>query len=170
MGAFDLRGSLERAQARLEDRSPKARRPRSDRGRSRLDPAVVSWIEQRFQGRERPPMRWVRRELDAFCLQRGVRPPARTTLYQLMKTLPSRSRVAADLPPAVRETLYNLSQDSSVPGHQLAFHCLNYGGLSAVSYAAGLPWLALYQASLMRGWRPKSRGLLDAILEVRGIR
>ncbi|HVS12347.1 MAG TPA: hypothetical protein VMV46_00345 [Thermoanaerobaculia bacterium] len=73
------------------------------------------------------------------------------------------------LPAPVRESLYNLSEDGTVPGHQLAFHCFNYGSLQAMSFAAGLPWLALYQAARLPGWRPRSKGLLDAILRTRGI-
>jgi hypothetical protein len=50
------------------------------------------------------------------------------------------------------------------------FHCLNYGTLPAMCYAAGLPWLDLFQASQLRGWRPRSRSLLQAVMRVRGIR
>ncbi|HET9765653.1 MAG TPA: hypothetical protein VFS60_02325 [Thermoanaerobaculia bacterium] len=86
-----------------------------------------------------------------------------------MATTPARSYSIVELPAAARVTLYNLSQTGEVPGHQLAFHCFNYGGLEAMSFAAGLPWLALYQAGRMRGWRPRSRGLLTAVLAARGI-
>jgi hypothetical protein len=48
------------------------------------------------------------------------------------------------------------------------FYCLNYGSLAAMSFAAGLPWLDLHQARHLRGWRPRSRGLLDAVLRARG--
>jgi hypothetical protein len=65
--------------------------------------------------------------------------------------------------------LYNLGPTGTVPGHQLAFYCFNYGSLAAVSYAAGLPWLDLHQARRLQGWRPRSRGLLDAVMRVRGI-
>jgi non-specific serine/threonine protein kinase len=34
---------------------------------------------------------------------------------------------------------------------------------------AGLPWLDLYQARRARGWRTRSRGLLDAVLRAREI-
>ena len=74
-----------------------------------------------------------------------------------------------DLPSHVRDALYNLDPEGSVLGHQLVFYALQYGTLRAVSYAAGLPWLDLYQAARLRGWRPQSRGLLDAALLVRGI-
>ncbi|HEV8240093.1 MAG TPA: hypothetical protein VGS57_12050 [Thermoanaerobaculia bacterium] len=86
-----------------------------------------------------------------------------------MATTPAGSYSIAGLPAAVRATLYNLSDTGEVPGHQLAFYCFNYGGLEAMSFAAGLPWLALYQAARMRGWRPRSRGLLAAVLDAREI-
>jgi hypothetical protein len=73
------------------------------------------------------------------------------------------------LPPHVREALYNLAPDGTVPGHQLAFYCFNHGSLAAASYAAGLPWLDLYQAARLRGWRPRSWGLLRAALRARGL-
>jgi hypothetical protein len=75
----------------------------------------------------------------------------------------------SDLPEPVREALYNLDATSLVPGPQLAFYCFNYGDLAAVSFAAGLPWLDLYRALRMPGYRPKSRGLLEAVARVRGI-
>ena len=56
-----------------------------------------------------------------------------------------------------------------VPGHQLAFYCFNYGTSDVMSFAAGLPWLDLYQAAHLRGWWPRSRGLLDASLRARRI-
>ncbi len=62
-----------------------------------------------------------------------------------------------------------MTEAREVPGPQLAFYCLNYGGIGAISFAAGLPWLALYQAALIPGWRRRSGGLLEAIRRVRGI-
>ncbi len=103
------------------------------------------------------------------CRERGLRPPARATIYKLMATLPCPTHRVSDLPDAVRAALYNLAPESEVPAHQLAFYCFNYGDLQAVSFAAGLPWLAIYQARLLPGHRPKSRGLLDAVAKVRGI-
>jgi hypothetical protein len=70
----------------------------------------------------------------------------------------------------VVDALYNLSPADRIPGHQLAFYCFNYGSLAAISYAAGLPWLDLYQARFLRGWRPRSAGLLEAVMRARGIR
>jgi hypothetical protein len=74
-----------------------------------------------------------------------------------------------DLPPAVRSALYNFTPDCVVPGHQVAFYCANYGDLRALSFAAGLPWLAIHQALRLPGFRPKSRGPLEAIARARRI-
>ena len=79
------------------------------------------------------------------------------------------SYALAELPAAVRSALYNMAGDAVVPGAQLAFYCFNYGELAAVHFAAGMPWLPLYQANRMRGWRGRSRGLLRAVLVVRRI-
>jgi hypothetical protein len=99
--------------------------------------------------------------------KRGWRPPARATLYAALATLEGSRYEIACLPPGVRAALYNLAPESVVPGHQLAFYCFNYGSLAAMSFAAGLPWLDLYQAGRTRGWRSRSRGLLVATLRAR---
>jgi hypothetical protein len=122
-----------------------------------------------LQGQERPPVREVIEALAEFCAERGLAAPARATIYQAMARTPARSYPVGELPATVRETLYNLSELGTVPGHQLTFHCFNYGSLQAMSFAAGLPWLALYQAARLPGWRPRSKGLLDATLRTRGI-
>lgn len=114
-------------------------------------------------------MRTIMESLGRHCAAVGLRPPARATIYQAMAQSPARSYAIADLPQSARETLHNLPDDGEVPGQQLAFYCLNYGGLGAISYAAGLPWLALYQAARLPGWRPRSKGLLEAIRRVRRI-
>jgi hypothetical protein len=103
------------------------------------------------------------------CRRAGLRPPSRASLYKHLATLPTPTYRLAELPPAVRNALYNLGPDSSVSAHQVAFYCFNYGDLGAISFAAGLPWLALYQAQRLPGYRAKSRGLLDAVALVRGI-
>lgn len=168
MSIFDLDTSLERAERRLGGTSA-SRRPRSDRGRTRLAPAVAAELERLLQGRERPPVREILERLERFCGAKGLKRPARATIYQAMaRTLP-RTHTLAELPRPVREALYNLSGVEEVPGHQLAFYCFNYGDLAAISFASGLPWLALYQAARLPGWRPRSRGLLDAVLGSRGI-
>jgi hypothetical protein len=84
-----------------------------------------------------------------------------------MKSVACPTFHVSHLPPDVRDCLYNIGGNAKVPGHQLAFYCFNYGSTRAVAFAAGLPWLCLYQAGLLRGWRPKSRGLLDAIVAAR---
>lgn len=168
MTVFDLRASLERARARLGD-DPPSRRPRSDKGRSRLDPRVRDALDEMLRGQERPPVREIQAALAAYCDTLGVRPPARATIYHAVDRAVPRGLDIARLPSAARESLYNLGATGTVPGHQLAFYCLNYGGLAAASFAAGLPWLALHQASRLPGWRPRSRGVLDAILHARRI-
>ena len=64
-----------------------------------------------------------------------VRPrsPSRAALSNLMARLDGHSSPVALLPAAVVGTLYNLAADGTVPGHQLAFHCFNYGNLEAMS-------------------------------------
>ncbi len=109
------------------------------------------------------------RRITERCQNEGLDPPSRATVYKLLGTLPTSTYRLADLPPAVRSALYNLEPESEVPGHQLAFYCFNYGDLAAVSFAAGLPWLALYQARRLPGYRTKSRGLLEAVAQVRDI-
>lgn len=168
MTAFDLESSLKRAERRLGTATT-SRRSRRDRGRPRLAAEVLAKLTELLQGQERPPVRDVIEALVDHCESRGLRPPARATVYQWMARAPARSYRVAELPVAARETLYNLAESGEVPGHQLAFYCLNYGGLGAASFAAGLPWLALYQAARLPGWRERSRGLLDAIMRVRGI-
>ncbi len=108
-------------------------------------------------------------EVGDACRRLDLAPPSRATVYKLLGSLPTPVYRLADLPPAVRHALYNLAPDSEVPAHQVAFYCFNYGDLRAVSFAAGLPWMALYQARRLPGFRVKSRGLLDAVIHVRGI-
>jgi len=108
-------------------------------------------------------------EIAKRCRREGVRPPSRATVYKLLDTLPTRSYRFRDLPPSVQDALYNLGPGSEVPGHQVAFYCFNYGDLAAVSWASGLPWLAIHQALNLPGWRARSRGLADAVARTRGL-
>lgn len=105
----------------------------------------------------------------ATCRGKGLAPPSRASVYKLLATLPTPRYKVAELPIPVREALYNLTGDSEVPAHQVAFYCFNYGDLAAISFAAGLPWLALYQAARLPGYRSRSRGLVDAVMRTRGI-
>ncbi|MEN8149802.1 MAG: hypothetical protein ABFS86_08255 [Planctomycetota bacterium] len=109
------------------------------------------------------------RAIAECCAAHDLRSPSRATVYKLLPGLPGESYRVADLPAAVRSALYNLAPDSEVPARQVAFYCVNYGDLAAASFAAGLPWLAIYQALRMPGHRPKSRGLLEAAARARGI-
>jgi hypothetical protein len=170
MSVFDIGTSQERALRRLRA-APRTsgRRPRSDRGKSRIDAQVLSWLVEATAGQERPAMADMLERITERCRNEGLTPPSRATVYKLLGTLPTPAYRVAELPPAVGSALYNLTPESEVPGHQVAFYCFNYGDLSAVSFAAGLPWLALYQARRLAGYRAKSRGLLEAILRVRGI-
>jgi hypothetical protein len=111
----------------------------------------------------------LRQRVADLCAASGLKPPARATLYNAFDRLEPRRYHVSTLPPRAVAALYNLAPDSVVPGPQLAFYCFNYGSLAAVSFAAGLPWLDLYQARRLRGWRPRSRGLFDAVMRVRGL-
>lgn len=170
MAAFDLKRSLERARARLGEEEPRSgRSPRSDRGRCRLAPEVLAVVRRALEGPERPPMRELLARIRRDCAKAGRRPPSRATIYKLMATLRGPSRRVRDLPEPVRVALYNLDPDSDVPEHQIAFYCFNYGDVAAMSFAAGLPWLALYQALRMPGYRERSRGPLEGVARVRRI-
>jgi hypothetical protein len=167
MSAFDLDQTLERARVRLA--SPRGRRRRSDAGKLRLSPTVIARLRPLLLGLERPKLSVVQRTLEAQCRRDRQRPPARATLYNALPRVACHEYQIRDLPAQVRRALYNLSDAGTVPGHQLAFYCFNYGDLAAASFAAGLPWLDLYQAARLPGWRPRSRGLLDATVAARGI-
>lgn len=170
MSVFNLEKSIERAEQRL-GMAPrgKLRKPRSDRGKTRIDPRVVDCLSRLASGQERPRMKEMLRELNAACDRRGLEAPSRATVYKLLARLPAPTYRLGELPAPVRDALYNLAPDSDVPAHQLAFYCFNYGSLEAVSFAAGLPWLAIYQAMRLRGYRPKSRGLIEAVTRTRRI-
>ena len=107
--------------------------------------------------------------LEKGCVALGKKAPSRATVYKYMARAPGICLPMAELPATVATTLYNLAADAMVPAHQVAFRALTEGEMDAVSFAASMPWLALYQARLLPGWRPRSRGLLDAICTVRRI-
>jgi hypothetical protein len=165
---FDINESQRRARQRLGRAS--RRRRRSDAGRSRLPDNVLAELRAAALGHDRPSMMALQRRISDVCASVGLRPPARASLYNAFARIEGHTYSMAQLPPPVVEALYNLALDGTVPGHQLAFYCLNHGSLAAMSYAAGLPWLDLYQARHVRGWRPRSRGLLTAVMRARGIR
>lgn len=169
---FDnLDQSIARFRKRMGTESPaqSTRSRRSDRGRFRLPGPVSDRLQALLKTMERPTIRSLQSDLERYCQKVGFRPPSRATLYAFLAIAPTPAYLPTDLPSWVQDALYNLDLTVPVPGHQLAFYCFNYGDLRAVAFASGLPWLALYQAARMRGFRPKSRGLLDAILKVREI-
>ena len=108
-------------------------------------------------------------DMRAYCASAGLRCPSRATLYAAMARCPGHRYATAALPVDVRACLYNLPDVPEVPGRQLAFYCFNYGNLAAIGYASSLPWIDLYQAERMRGWRERSRGLLLAAMVARGL-
>lgn len=170
MSLFDLTATLERAQKRLKGAAPGGgRRPRSDRGAARIAPRTLALLAEAAGGYDRPRTADLLSDIAQRCRREGLKCPSRGSIYKLFATLPTTTYKVAALPPAVRDALYNLTGESSVPGHQVAFYCFNYGDLAAVSFAAGLPWLALYQAGRLPGFRPRSRGLFEAVMRARGL-
>lgn len=167
---FDLDSSLVRAEVRLKGAGKVTRRqPRSDRGTPRIDARVVALLAAAAGGHDRPRMAELTADITHRCQREGLKCPSRASIYKLLAVLPTSVYQVADLPPAVRDALYNLTPESEVPGHQVAFYCFNYGDLAAVSFAAGLPWLALHQAGRLPGFRPRSRGLFEAVMRARGL-
>jgi hypothetical protein len=143
------------------------RRVRSDRGRFRLDPRIAGQLADRIDGYDKPSVNELLREMQRASQALGGRGPSRATIYSFIAKHPVPGYRVGRLPAYVRQTLFNLGPDSDVPGDQLVFRCLNYGDTDAISFAAGLPWRHLHCALRMRGWRPKSRALLDAIVRAR---
>lgn len=163
MSALSITSSIERARRKLERGS---RGGRSDAGRSRLRPEVERELQALLSVYHRPRMSEIHREIQAFCRGRSLTPPSRSTLYNALERAPVPCYRTNELPHEVRRTLHNVGE-GVVPGHQLVFAAFNYGDTRALSFASGLPWICLYRASKLGGWRPKSRGLLQAILACR---
>lgn len=130
---------------------------------------VAAELRRQFHGLERPRIHDVQAEVAEFCIRHCVGTPSRATIYNFIARCPPHEYAIGELPTYVREALYNLASTGKVPGHQLTFYAFQYGDLRAASFAAGLPWLDLYQADRMRGWRPHSHGLLRAVLRRRAI-
>jgi len=168
MSAFDLERSIDRAEKRLA--AGAAGKRRADAGKLRLAPPVLARLRALVLGQERPRTAEIRRQLERRLRPKGLPVPARATIHGALARIEGHTYRIDRLPAHVRDTLYNLDPQGEVPGPQLAFYCFNHGPLPAVCFAAGLPWLDLHQASTLGGWRPRSRGLLDAVLAARGIR
>ena len=171
MPPFNLQDALERAARRFPEVSGarKARRSRADRGRSRLPEPVVALLDEALSGMDRPRFPDLQAAVSRLCEAQGIPRPSKATLYHYLAIAPLPSSMRRDLPPAVRNALHNLDDESRVPARQVVFAAFNYGNVEAISFASGLPWLALYQADRVRGWRPKSHALLRAVMKGRGI-
>jgi hypothetical protein len=128
---------------------------------------ILAELTSAVAGYNRPKMQHVREQIEVLCQRLGLRPPSRAAIYATLRVLPVPRYRLSNLPVSVQQALYNFGGDSEIPAHQITFYCLNYGDERALCFAAGLPWLALHQARYVRGWRAKSRGLLDAIEVVR---
>ena len=114
-------------------------------------------------------MKRVEEELGRFCKARRLTPPSRATIYNFIPRCKPHTYAIAELPTHVRDALYNLDPAGTVPGHQLAFYAFQYGDSRAACFAAGMPWIDLWQADRMRGWRARSHGLRRAVLARRAI-
>jgi hypothetical protein len=171
MAAFDLTKSLALAQERFgaNQGDMKARRSRSDRGRSRLPGPIVEFLNKALSGLDRPRFADLEADVARFSDEHGFSCPSKATLYYYLTIAPLPAFEFGSLPLSVRASLYNLGDGSRVPAHQVVFAAFNYGDIGAISFAAGLPWLALYQADRTRGWRPKSHALLRAVMKGRGL-
>ena len=166
---FNIERSFEQAAARLDKTARGKRRRRSDAGKSRTAKPVETHLRELLAGHRRPRMKELLSDLETFCRSHDLRTISRATVYQFMARVRTTEHRVGELPPVVRAALYNLDDDAMVPAAQLAFYCFNYGDLGAMSFAAGLPWLALFQAARMRGWRFRSKGVLEAVMRVRRI-
>ena len=166
MSQFNLQDSFARAALRLQVDRPSRR---SDAGKGRLPIVVSDHLRKLLLGNEKPRVTEVLADLERFCKQRKATRPSRAQIYRFMAQTRGHEYRPTELPTEVQVALYNLDLDVPVPGQQLAFYLFHHGSLPALSYAAGLPWLDLYQAARVPGWRPRTRGLLDAVLQSRRI-
>lgn len=166
MSSFSFEASLDHAARRL--RSP-AGRVRADRGLSRLHPRVERKLQELLSTPERPSPTAVWRDLRSFCLTKHLDAPSRATVYNAIARAAPPSFDFAALPPAVQRCLHNVDPNEPIPGHQVVQAAFNAGDVRALSFAAGLPWLCLYRASTLRGFRTKSLSLLRAVMAFRKI-
>jgi hypothetical protein len=150
-------------------RTTHQRRPRSDRGRPRVPAEVLGLLQSLLLEYDKPAIRDIASALERQCHERHLRCPSRASIYKLLDAADGHTYTMTALPAAVQHALYNLGPEALVPGRQVAFYCFNYGDLAAICFAAGMPWLDLYQAARLRGWRDKSRGLLEAVCRARQI-
>lgn len=146
-----------------------SRKRRSDAGHSRFPGPVQDKLRKLLLCHERPSLTKLMDELRKFCSYKALPCPARSSVYNFAKHVRGNTYRPMDLHEELRASLYNLDLKSPVPGHQLVYYAFHYGTLAAVSQASGLPWIDLYQASLLPAWRPRSKGLLHSVMRARGI-
>lgn len=168
MESSDLERSFAAARARLEAKPlARRRRQRSDAGRPRIDAKARALLSELLSVAQRPHMHEVLALLKQRCRAERVPCPSRAASYNVLPHLDTPMYRVADLPDHVGAALYNLDDATRVSGAQLAFYLMNHGDTRALSFAAAMPWLCLYQAERMRGFRPKSHALLRALLRAR---
>lgn len=153
---------LEKATARVGER-----RPRADRGRSRLHPAVDAQLTKLLARPEIPRIAEVHAAMKAFWDPRLRVSIARDHLQRPSSVTPPCYRLE-ELPKEVQRCLHNVDS-KHIPGHQVVLAAFNYGDARALSYAAGMLWACLLRAYESSDSRPKSRAMLRAVLEFRGI-
>ena len=133
----------------------------------RMDRRVRKALRKALSTYHRPNLCAVRRLLVERCRSWGIAPPSRTTLYEMLEREAFHHYMVANLPAHIQSVLYNVDSKARIDGRQLAFYCFNYGALSALSFGASLPWVDLMQAARAPGWRPQSKGLIEAVLFTR---
>lgn len=143
-----------------------SRKRRTDAGHSRFPAAVEALVQELLSKENRPSVASAHAELRKRF--RGTKVPCRASIYNAFSRAIPPCFDKRSLPLSVQNALHNV-RDGDVPGQQVAFAAFNYGDERALSFAAGLPWSCLYQASRMRGFRPKSFALLRAVMAHRGI-
>ncbi len=166
MSLSDLDSSFVNANRRIVQGNHQRR---SDAKQSRFPKPVQDKLRSMLLVHERPSVTALKAELVDYCSKHQLPCPSRSSIYNFIKNTPGHSYSVSTLPDDLRAAMYNVDLKQPVPGHQLVFYAFHYGTLAAVSQASGLPWLDLYQASLLPAWRPRSRGLLEAALRARGI-
>ncbi len=162
----DLNSSFVNAERRF---SPGKKQRRRDAGQSRFPKPVQDKLRKLLLSHDRPSMTKLMSELQDFCTVKSLPCPSRSSIYNFAKYMRGNLYKPMDLPDDIRASLYNLDHETPVPGHQLVYYAFHYGTLSAISQASGLPWIDLYQASLLPAWRPRSKGLLLAVMRSRGM-
>src|SRR5689334_15205311 len=115
MSFFNLSRSLARAEERLKDRPPPGRRPRSDRGKSRLSPVAQATLTRLLSDRDKPRMSDVLAALRKACVAAHQPCPSRAAVYQFLDRAPVPLFEVSALPLPVQRALYNVAPEARVP-------------------------------------------------------